>query len=154
MQDSLMSHVTRGFVAGFALACMAALPASSCDVPGPVPPDPGGTGGDYSPTPPVTGGETGTGGEPSGGTGGLGTGGVEPTPVDDCEAAESHLQALNCRRATDGGPRWLTPAGTPLAVVCRARAADGDPICQKCIASVSSCAEVDLCRPHSPGVCP
>jgi hypothetical protein len=129
-------------------ALLALLSAPSCERPDPVPPDPvPATGG----APDATGGAPGTGGS-SPSTGGLeGTGGA---PADDCEAAERRLVELNCRRASDGGPRWLTPAGTPLAVVCRARAADGDPICPRCIASVASCSEVDLCRPTSPGVCP
>ena len=137
--------MVKPIVCAFALACMAALPASTCS-PTPVPPEP----------PPATGGQPdATGGTP--GTGGLvftggrpGTGGA---PADDCEASERRLRELGCR-SPSGQPRWQTPAGTPLAVVCRSRAADGDPICQKCIASVSSCAEVDLCRPRSPGVCP
>jgi len=124
--------------------------APSCvDPPEPVPP-----------TPP-SGGTAGTGGAPSGGvapTGGTaGTGGQASecsSPVDDCKAAECRLEALNCRRASDGGPRWETPSGTPLADVCRDREADGDSICPRCIARIATCDEVEACRPHSPGVCP
>ena len=139
--------MTRAFVA---LAMLLLLPASlgsSCETPTPVPPEPPpATGGQ----PDATGGAPGTGGWINPFTGGYGTGGA---PADDCEAAERHMRELDCR-SSSGVPRWQTPAGTPLAVACRARAADGDPICPRCIASVASCAEVDLCRPHSPGVCP
>lgn len=126
------------------LVVAALLAAAHCQNPdpGPIPPTggAGGTGG----VAPATGGA-----QPSGGQGG--TGGQQP--IDDCEAAEMRLWELGCRTA-DGQPRWLTPAGTPLSVVCRARAADGDPICPKCLAAIMRCEEIELCRPHDTGECP
>jgi hypothetical protein len=96
----------------------------------------------------ATGGQTTGGTAPSGGT--AGTGGV---PADDCEAAEWRIRDLKCMRASDGKPRWLTPSGIPLSVVCRDRAADNDPICPACLASIANCDGIDACRPLSPGVC-
>lgn len=126
---------------------LVALPGSTCDGPPPAPPAPPvATGGQQ------TGGLGGTGGwEKPPLTGGTGTGGA---PVDDCEAAERRLRALDCRRALDDGPRWETPNGTPFATVCRERALDGDPLCAACIARVNYCEQVDNCRPRSPGECP
>jgi hypothetical protein len=125
----------RWLVAGF----FATLTAATCETPDP----------DPVPPPDATGGT----GPSTGGTGPVATGGESPGPIDDCEAAERRLRELDCRSA-DGFPRWMTPAGTGLAVVCRARAADGDPICPKCLASIVRCSEIDLCKPTTPGVCP
>jgi hypothetical protein len=123
--------------------------------PGPSPSTGGVTGtGGY----PATGGTTATGGQSTGGTapsgGTAGTGGV---PADDCEAAEWRIRDLDCRHDSDGGPgkpRWLTPSGTPLSVVCRDRAADNDPICPACLMRIKTCDGIEACRPLSPGVCP
>jgi hypothetical protein len=132
---------------------------------------PGCAGCQINPGPsPATGGATGTGGYPATGgttaTGGQSTGGAAPSggtagtgdvPADDCEAAEWRIRDLDCRHDSDGGPgkpRWLTPSGTPLSVVCRDRAADNDPICPACLARIETCDDIDACRPTSPGVCP
>lgn len=134
------------------LAYMVLAGCGSCQYPPGPQPATGGTA--------ATGGSAGTGGAATGGneaaggttaSGGTGTGGSPP--VDDCEAAERRLQQLDCRTA-DGAPRWLTPAGTPLAVVCRAREVDGDSMCPNCLAHVASCAGIDACRPRQTGVCP
>ena len=131
------------------------LLASTCDkhvdpLPGPVP----STGGQSS----ATGGALGTGGWENPSTGGttstggaVGTGGA---PADDCEAAARRLEALKCKRASDGGPRWLTPAGVSFMIVCRDHERDKDSLCPRCMATVATCDGVDLCRPKSPGVCP
>ena len=115
-------------------------------------PETGGTGpGGVS-----TGGAQAMGGTETGGvssTGGTGTGGT-PNPADDCEAAEWRIRYLGCLRESDGKPRWLTPGGIPLSVVCRDRAADHDPMCPKCLMTIEDCDDIDACRPRSPGVCP
>lgn len=110
----------------------------------------GGTGAGGSSN--ATGGSMATGGTSSTG-GSPGTGGA-PSPADDCEAAEWRIRDLGCLRESDGKPRWLTPGGIPLSVVCRDRAADNDPICPACLARIATCDGIDACRPRSPGVCP
>jgi hypothetical protein len=147
--------VTRlALVAVVALVPLLAAPGACQPIPEPVP-VPVATGGA-----PATGGASGvggwldpfTGGAPATGGALPGTGGA-PQPRDDCEAAEWRLAELRCRR-DDGSPRWLTPAGTPLATVCRAREADGDSICPACLARVASCAGIGACRPRQTGRCP
>lgn len=126
-----------------------ALSAPSCERPDPEPPTPpvatggAGTGGGASTGGKATGGATATGGDASGGA----------APADDCARAEARLRELDCRRSGDGGPRWETPSGEPLAEVCRAREADGDPICPRCLAAISRCEDVDACRATTPGQC-
>lgn len=69
-----------------------------------------------------------------------------PIPVgsDSCERAASRIQDLACTRSRDGGPLWLTPAGTPFATACRDAAADGRDWHPDCVAAATSCDSVQL----------
>ena len=62
-----------------------------------------------------------------------------PTDVEMCDAAEANLKALHC---PEGEP---TKRGTPFAMVCRELSAAGIFPNPRCLSSVKSCAEVDVC---------
>lgn len=62
-----------------------------------------------------------------------------PTDTEYCDLAEVHLIMLHC---SEGNP---TTRGKRFADVCRELQAAGIAVNPKCLANVTSCAEVDVC---------
>lgn len=62
-----------------------------------------------------------------------------PVDVDMCDAAEAHLIAIGC---PEGQP---TKRGTKFSDVCRELSAAGIFPNPRCLSTVKSCAEVDVC---------
>lgn len=73
------------------------------------------------------------------------TGPVPVVDTDWCESAEVNIKQLNCKDPV-GNPMWVNLKGEPFATTCRILQEQGgifiDP---KCIATVSSCKEIDQC---------
>ena len=109
---------------------------------GPVPPpQPGATGGLSSGGQGYDGGAAGA---AQGGSGGMagGSGGVPQecvSPADACDRAACRLALLDC-------PERTTPQGSPAAVICHQKAAEGRPWPTLCIIQAPSCEAARSCQ--------